>query len=117
MNVARNIACTGKFDDALFYRAICDCSDSSHDQHITIETDLEVNSVIVTIYQQLNLDSDLDYHSLWKRIKTAVRYVVFGDGRVSGEFMMSNEAVNSYLGALTDAIAHLREGKRTAANK
>ena len=116
MTIAKGIAKTGDFHDAIFMQSICDCNDPDHGHSIIVEFDPEEEIDIITcsIYQTLEWAQYRKMYEppmhvrLWHRIKNAVKYVFTGSVQVEGHHIFTEESARDYAKALIGAADELR---------
>lgn len=111
---ATNIMKVGDFKDAIFYHAVCDCTNSDHKHSIMVEFDAEGDVITCTICQNLEW---ADYQArdkifpirLWRRIVQSVKFIFTGYVKVSGTHLFcKEEALRDYADAILGAADELK---------
>lgn len=104
---------THRFGDSVFFRAMCSCTATDHDQdvEVVVEKDDLVSEVKVVIGMKLNAmtTGDTKWERFVWRIKSAYKLLFNGFVEVGMEFMFDSERqVNDYLTAIKQAMEDLK---------
>ena len=107
---------THEFDDAVFYRASCACTDKRCDLHLSLERDKEFNTI------SLELNDDMYYYSFqwienpswfldkWYRIKGAIRILFTGRIKINNSFIFQGEDhIQDFLNALNSGMEKFKK--------
>lgn len=98
---------THEFDDSIFYRVACDCTDDEHDVRLELETD-ELGILTMRIYanfQWVSYYANTWYGRIWERIITPIKMLITGRVEVYHEILFLHE---NHIDAF---IAAMEEGK------
>jgi hypothetical protein len=98
---------THEFDDSIFYRVACDCTDNEHDVQLELETD-ELGILMMRMSANLQWASyyaNTWYGQIWERIITPIKMLLIGRVEVFHEILFLNE---DHIDAF---IAAMEEGK------
>jgi hypothetical protein len=100
--MTKNICKIDEFDESIFFKAICGCSDDEHNQTLILEND--EYCVNLSIHTQLY---SKHYLSKWQLI-----WKVLTNGYISldTEFIFEDaESIKSYIAALQNGLEKLRK--------
>jgi hypothetical protein len=104
-----------KFEDAIFYRAACDCGSPDCDLTLELEKDKDLDMIYLNMYKNLSWssywnDDDKWYKNLWCRIKCAIKILFTGYIKVEESFILrDHEQIKSLMDALIDGMESLNE--------
>lgn len=103
---------THDFDDCLFYRIACDCTDENHDVEVEVEFDkygflwvfLRGHLIVADWWNHYGF-----FGTIWKRIKLTLRLLFTGWFEINGEFLLLDEnhidSIISFLHEIKDRNA------------
>ena len=104
-----------EFEDAIYYRAACDCSSSECDLTLELELDKEFDIIFLNLYKDLYWasywdDGDKWYKNLWLRIKGALRILFTGSIKVQETFVFKGkDHIQPFIDALQTGMEKLDE--------
>jgi hypothetical protein len=102
-----------EFDDAVTFRASCNCTDRRHDMTIDIEADKEMGDIILHFYIDLESNVYWGGKSLLKRIVKKITYVLrlIFTGRIEMEndfILDSKKQIEDFISTITRAYEILK---------
>lgn len=104
-------------ENAIMYRAMCDCSSVDCDLVLDIEHDSELNMIFINFYKNLSWSSYKHPHNsimnLLYRIKYACKILFTGSIKVECEFLMKGDSVKDFIIALEEAKTKLEKSPTT----
>ncbi len=85
---------THDFNDCLFYRIACDCTDTNHD--VEVEVEFDKNGILwVFLTGQLTVADWWNHYgffgTIWKRITLVLKLLFTGWFEMNGEFLLLDE--------------------------
>jgi len=106
---------THEFEDAIFYRASCDCGSPDCDLTLELEKDKELQMIFLNMYKNLSWssywgDGDIWYKNLWLRIKCALKVLFTGYIQVEESFIFKDiKQIEHFTNAINEGIEKLNE--------
>ena len=105
-----------EFDDAIWFRIGCACSDPDHDLNLLFEEDGPFYSI--TLAAKMNMEPSIHDHTwkyYWKvfvwRVKTAAAVLFKGKAEYRNEFMLDKTNVRAFKYAINEAEKKLKADK------
>ena len=107
-----------EFNDAIFYKASCWCTDDSDNMVLELEMDKELNCINLNIYQKLTYASYwyiksnrfIWFIDKWRRIKGAIKLLLTGEIKVEGNFTFEGgKHIEDFLDCLNKGMIELKE--------
>jgi len=105
---------THEFDEAIFYRASCDCGSPDCDLTLELEKDKDLQMIFLNLYKNLAWSSywgsgDVWYINLWRRIKCALKILITGHIQVEETFVFRDiEQIEHFTNAINEGIEKLK---------
>ena len=131
MKTSYRIMRTEEFDDAIFYRAGCDCGNQDHDIVLELERDEDMpDTILLNIYTDMEWCSyfigeyapDFDdklmrvwniLKRLWYKLKAVYRILIKDHIKVEHTFIFRGELqIRSFIKALEDGIEKINEEQK-----
>ena len=132
METKNNIAVNMKFDDSIYFKAMCDCGENSHIHTLELSKDGDDNFKEISLALYANVSYDywnekfdsmepwynqiyMKIFDYWRRIKKAIVLIFTGYIKAEEYFMFqSEEQIRDYINALEEGIVYLngKEEKR-----
>ena len=102
-----------EYENAIFYRAACSCTDSRCDLSLELEMDEEINMIFLNIYEDLYYasywETDNWFIDKWYRIKGALQLLFTGRIKIGDTFIFRGvDQINDFLIALEKGIEQLK---------
>jgi hypothetical protein len=106
-----------EYEDAIYYRAACACTDPQCDLSLELEIDKEFDMIFLNMYEDLYYasywKSDNWFIDKWYRIKGAVKLLFTGRIKVENSFIFQGEdQINDFLSALKQGMEQLKINKK-----
>ena len=101
------------YEDAVFYRVACDCTDADHDVTIELEYDKDFNNIYLNFYRKARVwsiywESSNVFKRIYGRFKSALKILVSGVIEYEDELNLSNpEHVRNFISALEAGLEKL----------
>lgn len=119
-NITKVKNCGYEAENSVMYRAICLCTDSHHDQTLSLEyntyNDEQPGLLELTIFHEIwypDWKEDNWFKKIWKRIKVSSRLLFTGYVELEGGFMFSGQdAVLDYILALKGGLKKLEKRRK-----
>lgn len=113
--ISNNIVKVSEYDDAIFYKAVCDCMCDDHNQTIHLEYDKKVNLMLLNLYNHVRYNDWVGgswFRKMCRRMTASVKLLFTGEIELTGEFIFNGEpAIKDYIKALNSGIRKLKENK------
>jgi len=102
-----------EFEDAVYYRASCDCGASHCDLTIELERDKEVDMIFMNMYKDVHWCSywqaDGFFKETWVKIKAALRILFNGHIKVEESFIFKgDDHIDAFLNAIKEGRDYLK---------
>lgn len=111
---------THEFDDSIFYRVACDCTDNEHDVRLELEsTEVDKKLRILTMRISANLQwasyyAETWYGRIWERIITPIKMLITGRVEVYHEILFLHENhIDSFIAAMEEGKEKMAARKRS----
>lgn len=116
MKIPNNIAKTAEYDDAIFYKAVCDCMCDDHNQTLHLEYDKKFNLMTLDLCNNVCYNDWVGgswFRKMWRRMTASVKLLFTGEIELTGEFIFNGEpAIKDYIKALNSGIRELKENEK-----
>lgn len=113
---------THEYDESIFYRVACDCTEDEHDVRLELETD-ELGILTMRISANLQWASyyaNTWYGRIWERIITPIKMLITGRIEVYHTILFLHENhINAFIAALEEGKEKIKRAiaKRRKDNK
>lgn len=108
---------THEFNDSIFYRVACDCTESEHDVRLELEIDNVGKLGILTMRLMANFAwasyyADTWYGRFWERIVTSIKMLIMGKVEVFHEILFLQENhINAFIAAIEEGKQKMKKAK------
>jgi hypothetical protein len=114
--ISNNITKVSEYDDAIFYKAVCDCMCDTHDQTLHLEYDKKFKVLSLNLYNNVCYPDWIGgnwFRKIWRRITASFKLLFTGELELTGEFIFNGEpAVKDYIKALNAGMKKLKENEK-----
>ena len=106
-----------EYENSIYYRAACSCTDSRCDLSLDLELDKELDMIFLNMYEDLYYasywKSDNWFIDKWYRIKGAVKLLFTGRIKVEDSFIFQGEEqINDFVNAIKQGMEQLKINKK-----
>lgn len=103
-----------EFEDAIFYRAACGCTDSRCDLALELEIEKDINMIFLNMYKDLYYapywKTDNWFINKWYRITGALRLLFVGRIKVEDTFIFQEEEqINDFVNTIKQGMEQLKK--------
>jgi hypothetical protein len=103
-----------EFEDAIYYRAACNCGDTKCDMTIELEIDKDIQMITMTLYKDVYWSSfwksDNFFFNIWERIKCALRVLFNGYIEMEEAFIFQGDGqIDAFLSAIEEGRDYLKK--------
>ena len=103
-----------EFEDAIYYRAACNCGDTKCDMTIELEIDKDIQMITMTLYKDVYWSSfwksDSFFFNIWERIKCALRVLFNGYIEMEEAFIFQGDGqIDAFLSAIEEGRDYLKK--------